>query len=894
MDGCFIAFLVFFVGLIAFFIWIGIEELRQKFGRERSTIRYTAPKTNTYNETQRITATAHSKAQDIRAMALNEAQGIKDNALAEAKIIKARALDGVKEVDKMRAEVEKEAKEFEKTRARTRKEAADLLECARQEYAQTMLSVQNTNRFLNEAIQAKGLEEMKEKQKEIAQIITSIESSADSLDVSSANPSILDTLNDQQREAVTTTEGYVRVIAGAGTGKTRALTHRYAYLVKKLGIAPKNILCVTFTNKAAQEMKKRVGDMTGGRDFGYICTFHKFCVHLLKEDYKILQWPQAFRVIDEADKKTILQDVCFPKLGINSKQITIKEAVEYIATVKATTDYYQYFEVANILKLMKLKDKVKDIREKLFYEYLHEQMKTYAFDFNDLLNVTLYILNKDEEIRSRWQKRLNYIMVDEFQDVDKQQCSLIEILSDYHKNLFIVGDPDQTIYTWRGAHIEFIRDFDKLHSNCKTIIVDKNYRSAEKIINAANSLIDKNQMRIKKNLEAIKQSQGKVVYFHAKSQQDEAEWITNQIKSILQSGIKPSDIMILYRIHSVSRPIEEKLVRAGVPHKIYSGTPFYGREEVKDILGYLHFIAYKDDLSFERIINKPARQIGKKSIAALRSHAEQNNCSMYQALLTLNKKGAQDFIELIEKYSNIFEELRLTDLLANIMQESGYEEMLRSKGDYERLDNLAELKQAIYDYEMTSGEDISLVDYFNEIALYTNADTESAKDAVKLMSVHSVKGLESPIVFVVALNEGIFPSMRVESKEQLEEERRIAYVAFTRARDMLFLSDSEGRSYDGSFRYPSRFIFNAERVNVDYLVELDTDLYYKTKEFIKDQEALWDDHNLCVGDIIVHPDFGRGKIIGLHQYSYEVKFDGLATPRQISYSAEVESLSNTV
>lgn len=708
---------------------------------------------------------------------------------------------------------------------------------------------------------------------------------------------ILDGLNVEQKLAVTTTEGFVRVIAGAGSGKTRALTHRFAYLVNELGISTSNILCVTFTNKASNEMKKRIRMMIGDDDTGYISTFHGFCVQMLKEDIHVLSYPKNFIILDTEDVNSILHTI-FEDMGLNSKNFTFPTLIDMITERKSREPYL--LDVLNTNN-DELKDKIQHARNQqdaIFYRYLYEQKKCYALDFDDLINFALYILENHEELREKWQHRLQYIMVDEFQDVNVRQYRLVQILCDYHQNLFIVGDPDQTIYSWRGARVEYILNFDKEYPTSRTIIMDKNYRSTPNIVNASNSLIEKNKKRIEKNLIPIKKLEIPVIYNHNKTTGQEAEWIATQIKTLQEAGRKLRDIAILYRSHFISRSFEEIFVKQGIQYTIYSGIEFYKRKEIKDVLCYLRMIANGDDISFQRIVNLPKRNIGEKRIAFLKDYADKANCSLYQALQSniaeeiFHKTQAKAFLALVEKYHEVYESMKLSELLTVVLNDSGYEALLRTNGEQERLDNLAELKQSIFEYERNAGEECSLSDYLDRISLYTNLDQKESVDAVQMMTIHNAKGLEFPYIFVCGLNEGVFPSKHVDTADKMEEERRLAYVAYTRAENALFLSDAEGVNFDGSYRYPSRFIFNVEKTYLNYTVELEDRLMGEANFYIDQNERKLEGNNqkLKVNDLIRHSVFGTGKIIGIHEdsSSYEIQFDQMETSRNISFKIRLD------
>ena len=699
----------------------------------------------------------------------------------------------------------------------------------------------------------------------------------------------LNNLNPEQRQAATTTEGYIRVVAGAGSGKTKTLTARYMYLVEMLGISTANILCVTFTNKAANEMKKRIRRTLPDQDLGRITTFHGFCVGLLKEDCHVVQYPKTFLVLDEEDKEAMLRTV-FEDLGISSKELTIKDAVDYIGWRKGGRGYVKTLIDPDLNHLIDLSRSATTLKDKVMYRYFYEQRKNYGLDFDDLVYFALYILEHNREVREKWQHRMEYIMVDEFQDIDKDQYALADILSGYHRNLFVVGDPDQTIYTWRGADVKFILEFDSRHENVQTIYLNTNYRSTPQILAASNALIDKNRDRLKKQLTAVREDMPKPLYFHAKTQALEADWMTANMRALHEGGASYSDMGVLYRAHYVSRPIEESLIRNKIPYILYSGVEFYKRKEIKDVICYLRMIYAGDDVSFLRTVNEPRRGVGRTRIAALKAFAENHQCTLYQALLELletesfRRSRAKEYVRLIEKYRAIYDSMELTDLLSGVLQDSGYERTLRESGEEERLDNLAELKQAVYEFSRKAGEAVSLGNYLDHAALFTNMDQTDKTQAVKLMTVHSAKGLEFPHVFLCGLSEGIFPGKRANTRERLEEERRLAYVAFTRAKNRLFLSDAAGSNYDGSFRYPSRFLFNAEQDNVDYAVPLDPDLIENAMNKIRETEDLEPRKEApaeFVGKRVLHPVFGEGTVIGKprDQEGYIVQFDSMVTPR---------------
>lgn len=710
----------------------------------------------------------------------------------------------------------------------------------------------------------------------------------------------LNELNESQHKAATTTEGYIRVVAGAGSGKTKTLTARYMFLVEQLGISTANILCVTFTNKAAAEMKKRIRRQLPDQDLGRITTFHGFCVGLLKEDCHVVEYPSSFIVLDEEDKESILRNV-FEDLGIRGKELTIREAVDHIGWRKGGRGYVKTL-IGSPSALLELSENATTLKDKVMYRYFYEQRKCYGLDFDDLVYFVLYIFRHDRSVMEKWQKRMEYVMVDEFQDIDKDQYELADILSGYHKNLFVVGDPDQTIYTWRGADVKFILEFDSRHDQVETIFLNTNYRSIPQILEASNALIEKNRDRLEKKLTPFRNAGKKPLYFHAKTSQLEADWITANMRALHEGGMSYSQMALLYRAHYVSRAVEESLIRNKIPYVLYSGVEFYKRAEIKDVICYLRMVYSGDDISFLRTVNQPRRGIGRTRIALLKEYAGMNQCSLYDALVAnldselFRRSRAKDYVRLIEKYRAIWDGMDITDLLAGLLHESGYEEMLRSGGEEDRLDNLAELKQSIYNFERKAGEEVTLGNYLDHAALFTNMDQTERLQAAKLMTIHSAKGLEFPVVFLCGLSEGIFPGKRANTREKLEEERRLCYVAFTRAKDRLFLSDAAGSNYDGSFRYPSRFVFNAEKENVEYVVELNPDLEEMAREYIHKTEPEHT-HTSAISDAIGkrvrHIVFGEGTVIGVPRdlQGVIVQFDEILTPRTFGSGVRLEYLA---
>ena len=714
---------------------------------------------------------------------------------------------------------------------------------------------------------------------------------------------LMQKLNTAQRDAVCATEGYVCVIAGAGSGKTRALSHRFAFLVNDLGILPGNILCVTFTNKSANEMRQRIHNLTGDNDTGYINTFHGFCVSVLQEDSYAVGYPKSFLVLDNSDIDAMLQ-IIYEERGLTLRDMTFSMARDMIEIQKLfkRPDYYIDMIALPLEALKEKYDRATRRADIIFFGYLYQEKKCFGLDYNDLIKFTLYIFKEREEIRRKWQQRLEYIMIDEFQDIDALQYELMEALCAWHKNLFVVGDPDQTIYTWRGADGRFLTDFDAKFPGTRTVMMMENYRSTPDILKAANSLIEKNKYRIKKELLPRRSGGAPVICHFADTQEAEARWICEEIRRLQAESVDYGDITLLYRAHYVTRAIEQVFLQEKIPYTIYSGVQFFDRMEIKDSLSYLRMIAYKDDLSFRRIVNAPKRNMGKRRIAFLEEYAAQHGCTFYQALTeTLDDpifKGtkARQFVTLVERYAAGYEGRPVSEVLALLLNESGYEKMLRTEGSQERLDNVAELKQSVYEYETTCGEEVSLPHYLAHVALFTNADSVESKGKVKLMTVHAAKGLEFPTVFLCGMNEGIFPSRKVRTLEAMEEERRLAFVAMTRAKDRLYLSRGAGRNFDGSPQYPSRFILDIDQKLLHYTAEPREELIKEAREYfglskkyLPEKES---DISFPVGQRVRHAVFGTGTVIDVDRDkgAHVVQFDNMETPRTISFRARLDKI----
>ncbi|MBQ5973456.1 MAG: UvrD-helicase domain-containing protein, partial [Oscillospiraceae bacterium] len=501
-----------------------------------------------------------------------------------------------------------------------------------------------------------------------------------------------------------------------------------------------------------------------------------------------------------------------------------------------------------------------------------------------------------------WRTRLEYIMIDEFQDIDRPQYELMKQLCCVHNNLFLVGDPDQTIYSWRGADVRFLLNFPQDFPDVRTILMNENYRSTPEILAAANSLIANNRTRVEKELSAVRPSGPRPVFVHAKTQEAEALRIADGIEALVRGGAAWSDVAVLYRSHFVSRQLEETFLRRGIPYTIYSGVQFFDRAEIKDALSYLRLIAFRDDLSFARVANRPRRNLGESRMGRLRAYAEANGCSLLTALERccdeedFRRTGAKKLLDLVARFSAAERGMPVSELLAAVLDESGYEAMLRTAGASDRLDNLAELKQSIYTYETTCGEETDLDRYLRRVALFTNADGLGESDSVRLMTVHAAKGLEFPHVFVCSLEEDVFPSKRTRTREAMEEERRLAFVALTRARDTLTLTDAEGRNFDGSFRTPSRFVLEIDRAALDFETELPAGLKKAAAARAAEELPAADGTSpaFAPGDRVAHPVFGPGTVTGFDPAlrAYVIRFDGMPAERKISVRLKLDRLSS--
>ncbi|MDR7002981.1 DNA helicase PcrA [Neobacillus niacini] len=625
-------------------------------------------------------------------------------------------------------------------------------------------------------------------------------------------------LNPEQQSAVKATDGPLLLMAGAGSGKTRVLTHRIAYLIVEKRVNPYNILAITFTNKAAREMKERIGKVMGGAaEEIWISTFHSMCVRILRRDIDRIGFNRNFTILDTTDQQSVIKGILKDK-NIDPKKFDPRAMLGAISSAKnELIDPEEYSKTAGGY----FDQVVSDVYE----EYQKRLRKNQALDFDDLIMMTIQLFRRVPDVLEYYQRKFQYIHVDEYQDTNKAQYLLVKLLAMRFKNLCVVGDSDQSIYRWRGADIANILSFEKDYPNATVILLEQNYRSTKSILLAANKVIENNLNRKAKNLWTENPEGNKLVYYRADSEQGEAQFVAGKIKELTRDGKhKLSEIAILYRTNAQSRVMEEVLLKSNIEYSIVGGTKFYDRKEIKDMLAYLRLISNPDDdISLRRIINVPKRGIGSTSVDKIADFAAMHDLSIYQALDSIEliglspkiTKSAREFRDFIGNYTQMQEFLSVTELVEEILEKSGYREMLKAEKSLEaqsRLENLDELLSVTKNFEEVS-EDKSLVAFLTDLALVADIDSmdeEGEKaDSIVLMTLHSAKGLEFPVVFLIGMEEGVFPHSRSLMEEaEMEEERRLAYVGITRAEQSLFLTNAQMRTLFGrtNMNPASRFI----------------------------------------------------------------------------------------
>ncbi|MEN2467854.1 DNA helicase PcrA [Ornithinibacillus sp. JPR2-1] len=640
-------------------------------------------------------------------------------------------------------------------------------------------------------------------------------------------------LNKQQQEAVRHTEGPLLIMAGAGSGKTRVLTHRIAFLMEEKGVSPRNILAITFTNKAAREMKERVSKLVGPEAIDmWVSTFHSMCVRILRRDIDRIGFSRNFTILDSSDQLSVIKQV-LKELNIDTKQFEPRAMQGQISSAKN--------ELITAEEFSNKASNFYDRQVARVYEgYEKVLRKNQSLDFDDLIMQTIHLFKRVPEVLEYYQRRFQYIHVDEYQDTNHAQYTLVKQLANRFQNICVVGDSDQSIYRWRGADISNILTFEKDYPLAKTVFLEQNYRSTKSILEAANKVIANNPGRKPKNLWTENPDGQKINYYQGATEQDEALFVTDKIRELVrEEGYSPNDIAILYRTNAQSRAVEDTLMKSGVSYQMVGGMRFYDRKEIKDMIAYLRLITNPDDdLSFERVVNEPKRGIGKTSIDRLRAYAAENGMSFYQAVEVVDftgvtKKAAQalaEFGTLIKTLNQQQEFLTATDMVQQVLERSGYEEMLKNERSIEsqsRLENLEEFMTVTKDFEEAS-EDKTLIAFLTDLALIADIDRVDEEDPdneekVTLMTLHAAKGLEFPVVFLIGMEENVFPHSRAMfDNEEMEEERRLAYVGITRAEKQLFLTNAKMRTLYGrtNMNPVSRFINEIPEELIDGLEQM--------------------------------------------------------------------------
>lgn len=740
--------------------------------------------------------------------------------------------------------------------------------------------------------------------------------------------SIYDILNTEQKEAVLHTEGPLLILAGAGSGKTRVLTHRISYLIEEKGVNPWNILAITFTNKAAGEMRERVDKIVGfGSESIWVSTFHSMCVRILRRHIDRLGYDTNFTIYDTDDQKTLMKDVC-KMLQIDTKVYKERMFLGEISSAKNELVTPEEYE------LNAAGDYVKGKVAKVYKEYEKQLRDNNALDFDDLLLKTVQLFQTQADVLDYYQERFRYIMVDEYQDTNTVQFQLIRILAGKYKNLCVVGDDDQSIYKFRGANIQNILNFEKVFADARVIKLEQNYRSTANILNAANAVIRHNTGRKDKTLWTDNEEGEKIGFRQFDTAFDEAEYIVDEIrKGVSDKGYTYSDNAILYRTNAQSRMFEEKFVAANIPYKIIGGVNFYARREIKDLLSYLKTIDNgKDDLAVRRIINVPKRSIGLTTVNRVQENALERGISFYDALSSADLidnigrslSKIESFVALIEHFKEQSEKMSLSQLMEEIIEMTGYIESLEAESEIEaetRIENIEELKSKIIAYEEScEDEKPTLSGFLEEVALVADVDTlDENSDYVVLMTLHSAKGLEFPNVYLAGMEDGLFPSymtITADDPMEIEEERRLCYVGITRARKHLTMTCARRRMIHGETQYNklSRFLkeIPLELLDTGNIVEKNTmdvpkqTAYaqarqtFKTKAFSTAKPikqfgtASGEGPGYDVGDRVKHMKFGEGLVTAMtaggRDYEVTVQFDTVGVKKMFATFAKLQKI----
>ncbi|HGD0145458.1 TPA: DNA helicase PcrA [Streptococcus agalactiae] len=635
------------------------------------------------------------------------------------------------------------------------------------------------------------------------------------------NPLIIG-MNDKQAEAVQTTDGPLLIMAGAGSGKTRVLTHRIAYLIDEKYVNPWNILAITFTNKAAREMRERAIALNPATQDTLIATFHSMCVRILRREANYIGYNRNFTIVDPGEQRTLMKRI-IKQLNLDTKKWNERSILGTISNAKNDLlDEIAYEKQAG--------DMYTQVIAKCYKAYQEELRRSEAMDFDDLIMMTLRLFDQNKDVLAYYQQRYQYIHVDEYQDTNHAQYQLVKLLASRFKNICVVGDADQSIYGWRGADMQNILDFEKDYPQAKVVLLEENYRSTKKILQAANNVINHNKNRRPKKLWTQNDEGEQIVYHRANNEQEEAVFVASTIDNIVrEQGKNFKDFAVLYRTNAQSRTIEEALLKSNIPYTMVGGTKFYSRKEIRDVIAYLNILANtSDNISFERIVNEPKRGVGPGTLEKIRSFAYEQNMSLLDAssnvmMSPLKGKAAQavwDLANLILTLRSKLDSLTVTEITENLLDKTGYLEALQVQNTLEsqaRIENIEEFLSVTKNFddnpeitvEGETGLD-RLSRFLNDLALIADTDDSATETAeVTLMTLHAAKGLEFPVVFLIGMEEGVFPLSRaIEDADELEEERRLAYVGITRAEQILFLTNANTRTLFGktSYNRPTRFI----------------------------------------------------------------------------------------
>ena len=693
----------------------------------------------------------------------------------------------------------------------------------------------------------------------------------------------LEYLNDRQKEAVLYGDGPLLILAGAGSGKTSVLTKRVAYLIKERNVSPKNIVAITFTNKAAKEMKERIIKEVGKEGYDIqISTFHSFGLRIIKENYEKLGYEKNFTIIDSDDSLTVVKKI-LKEMGIDTTRFNPKFIKNQISSCKnemVTPEKYK-----NLVN-----DELSDITYKVYKKYQDTLLRNNSLDFDDLLIKPIELFNKYKEVLENYQELFKYVFIDEYQDTNEAQYILSKMISAKYKNICVVGDDAQSIYSWRGANFKNILNFEKDYKNAKVILLEQNYRSTKTILNAANSVIKNNINKKDKNLWTDNETGEKIKYVRTNDEKDEASYVTREIRNLVNNGVSLDDIAVLYRTNAQSRTIEEGFLNSNIPYRIVGAFAFYSRKEIKDLLAYLKLIYNtKDDVSLMRIINYPKRKIGAKTIENLSMDAVLNGTSMFDVI----SSGKElEFKKLILEMKEKSEVLSLTETIDMVLDKSGIKSELESEHTLEadiRLENLNEFKSITKTFEEESGI-ASLEDFLNEVSLVSDVNDQKNDNSPKvtLMTIHAVKGLEYKYVFVIGMEENIFPHVNsCEEDGGIEEERRLCYVAITRAKEKLYLVNALRRMLYGktSVNMPSRFIDEIDKDLIDAPEKKMINMKFNKKE------AFNDDNGLKAGDNVIHDIYGPGVVVNVDKSIATIAFKGQGIKKLMKNHKSIKKVS---